>query len=323
MRAAADEGAGTPTPTVKIQAAGAYRVSLEAEALIRRESVVSAVGSLVLLLLLIIPLFRTPWMLLYGTVPLALAAVLALGIAGISKGSLSPATSGASAMLFGLGIDGIVVLFMRYLEEREAGAAPDAACRRMTGTASSVILAQLTTAATFFALLFIDFPTLNDLGGLVGVGILFSCAFTLVVLPALLGRTSTTRGRALTSLWLGDFVVRRSRIIVALGVIATIGLGIGATRLRVDVGLERLQARTSGPDLEREVAARFSLPTDVLLAVEQEHQRGSARRRGRARDGSVRGADADGSGERREPRAAAGGAAAADCRADSQRAVGR
>ena len=267
-RAAIEDGAGTPA--VAIQAAGAYRVSLEAEALIRRESIVSAVGSLVLLLLIVIPLFRTPWMLVYGTVPLALAAVLALGLAGLVRGSLSPATSGSAAMLFGLGIDGIVVLFMRYLEEREAGAAPDAACRRMTGTAFSVMLAQVTTAATFFALLFIDFPTLNDLGGLVGTGVLLSCLFTLVLLPALLARGSRTRGRALTAHWLGDFVVRRSRTIVTVGVIATIGLGIAAARLRVNMGLERLQARTSGSDLEREAARRFSLPTDVLLALNED-----------------------------------------------------
>ena len=267
-RAAVDDGAGTPAVTV--QAAGAYRVSLEAEALIRRESIVSAVGSLVLLLLIVIPLFRTPWMLVYGTVPLGLAAILALGLAGIVRGRLSPATSGSAAMLFGLGIDGIVVLFMRYLEEREAGAAPEAACRRMTGTAFSVVLAQVTTAATFFALLLIDFPTLNDLGGLVGIGVLLSCVFTLVLLPALLARGSGTHGRALTANWLGDFVAGRSRTIVTAGVIATIGLGIAAAGLRVNMGLERLQARTSGSDLERQVAGRFSLPSDVVLALNED-----------------------------------------------------
>ena len=229
---------------------------LEAEALIRRRHRQRR-RLLLLLLLIVIPLFRTPWMLVYGTVPLAMAAVLALGLAGIFRGSLSPATSGSAAMLFGLGIDGIVILFMRYLEEREAGAAPDDACRRMTGTASSVILAQVTTAATFFALLFIDFPTLNDLGGLVGIGVLLSCSFTLILLPAMLARSARTRGRALTADWLGTLVVRPSRTIVIVGVIATVGLGIAAARLRLNMGLERLQALPSGPDLEREVIKRF------------------------------------------------------------------
>jgi uncharacterized protein len=267
-RAAADEGAGASP--VAIQAAGAYRVSLESEALIRRESIVSAVSSLVLLLMLVILLFRTPWMLVYGTVPLALAAILAVGLAGLTSGSLSPATSGSAAMLFGLGIDGIVVLFMRYLEEREAGAIPAEACRRMAGTGVAVILAQLTTVATFFALLFIDFPTLKALGGMVGIGVLLSCVFTIVLLPALLSRGAQTRGRALTAHWLGRFVAGHSKAILAAGLAATIGLGVAATRLRVDMRLERLQAQTRGADLEREVAKRFSLPTDVILAVNEE-----------------------------------------------------
>jgi hypothetical protein len=208
-------------------------------------------------------------MLVYGTLPLALAAMLALGLSGLIEGRLSPTTSGSAAMLFGLGIDSIVLLYMRYLEERETGAPPADALRQMAGTAQSVLLAQLTTAATFFALLFIDFPSLRDLGGLVGTGILLSCLFTLVLLPALLSRASTTHGRTLTATWLGNFVVRHSRAIVVSGALTTVILGAVATRTRVDMGLERLQARTSGADLEREVATRFRLPTDVLLVVNE------------------------------------------------------
>ena len=266
-RGSADEG--PDAAPVRIQAAGAYRVSVEAESVIRRETIVNSIGSLVLLVAVIMAVFRTPWMLVYGTVPLALAAVLALGLAGLVVGRLSPATSGSAAMLFGLGIDGIALLYMRYLEECEAGAAPVEANRRLSGTALGVLLAQVTTAATFLALLFIDFPTLNDLGGLVGVGIILSCLFTLVLVPALLARDSRTRGRAMTAPWLGDFVVRHSRSIVAAGVVATLGLGLAATRLRVDMSLERLQATTPGSDLEREVAQKFSLPLDVLLVVNE------------------------------------------------------
>ena len=194
--------------TVQIQAAGAYRVSLEAEQLIRHESIVNAIGSMVLLLGIVFAVFRTPWVMLYGFAPLALAAVLALGINGLIRGSLSPATSGSAGMLFGLGIDGVVLIYLRFLEERQTGATADDAVRRMSGTASSVVLAQATTAATFFALLFVDFPSLQDLGSLVGLGILLCCGFTILLLPALLPRgtaASPARGRAVTAPWLGRF----------------------------------------------------------------------------------------------------------------------
>jgi len=267
VRGSADDGASA---AVTIQAAGAYRVSAESEAVIRRETIVNSIGSLVLLLAIVIGVFRTPWMLVFGTVPLALAAVLALGLAGLARhGRLSPATSGSAAMLFGLGIDGIVLLCMRYLEARDQGASPADACRRMAGTASEVVLAQTTTAATFLALLLIDFPSLNDLGWLVGGGILLTCLFTLLLLPPMLGRGSRRRGRTVTAAWLARLVAAHPTGIIAAGIAATVGLGAAAPRLRLDMSLEQLQARTAGSDLEREVARRFSLPTDVLLVLNE------------------------------------------------------
>jgi uncharacterized protein len=266
-------GADPDSAAVKIQVAGAYRVSLESEQLIRREGIVNSIGSLALLLLFVFVLFRTPWVMLYGCVPLTLAAVLTLGINGLIQGPLSPATSGSAGMLFGLGIDAIVLLYMRYLEERSAGRSVDEATVRMAGTASSVVLAQVTTAATFFALLFIDFPTLQDLGRLVGLGILLCCAFTLVLLPALLTRrTQKQQGRALKAAWLGGFVARAAALIVCVGLIATAVLAGAATRLRLDTSIERLQAKSQGALLEKEVADRFSLPRDVLLVLNDNDQ---------------------------------------------------
>jgi predicted RND superfamily exporter protein len=216
--------------------------------------------------------FRTPWVMLYGCAPLALAALLTLGINGVIQGSLSPATSGSAGMLFGLGIDGVVLLYLRYLEERRAGASPDDAVRHMGGTASSVVLAQVTTATTFFALLFIDFPTLQDLGSLVGLGILLCCGLTLLLLPALLPRRADARpGRLLTAAWLGRFVTRAAAPIVWVSAIATIALGAASTRLHLDTSIDKLQAQTRGAVLEKEVADRFSLPRDVLLVL-NEHE---------------------------------------------------
>jgi predicted RND superfamily exporter protein len=145
-----DEDSGSPAGAadVTVQAAGGYRIALEAERVIRREMVVNAAFSLVALLVLVFIVFRTPWILLYGSVPLVLAALLTLGVNGLG-GPLSPATSGASAMLFGLGIDGVVLLYLRYTEERERGFTEPDAIARASGTATSIMLAYGTTAATF------------------------------------------------------------------------------------------------------------------------------------------------------------------------------
>jgi predicted RND superfamily exporter protein len=176
-------------------------------------------------------------------------------------------------MLFGLGIDGIVLLYLRYLEEQQAGWTPAEATRRMAGTAASVILAQVTTATTFFALLVIDFPLLQDLGVLIGLGILFACGFTVLLLPALLARYPVTRGRRAPSApWLGRFVVSHARRILWGSVVVTLVLGASASRLRIDTRLEKLQAKTPGTEFERDIAARFSLPQDVLLVLNDNDQ---------------------------------------------------
>ena len=86
------------------------------------------------------------------------------------------------------------------------------------GRAASVVLAQVTTVATFLALLVLDFPTLADLGGLVGIGMLIVCPLTLMLLPPMLPDRAATRRRALTAPWLGALAVRHSRAILTVGV---------------------------------------------------------------------------------------------------------
>ena len=63
-RATGSGGGRSDAGAVEIQAAGAYRVSLEAEQLIRREGIANSIGSLLLLLLVVFAVFRTPWVML-------------------------------------------------------------------------------------------------------------------------------------------------------------------------------------------------------------------------------------------------------------------
>jgi predicted RND superfamily exporter protein len=267
--AAAGDETGSPAgpADVTVQVVGGYRIALEAERVIRREMLVNSIFSLVALLLLVLVVFRTPWILVYGTVPLVIAALLTLGVNGL-KGPLSPATSGASAMLFGLGIDGIVLLYLRYMEERERGFGEAEAIARTSGTAASILLAYGTTAATFLTLTLVDFPSLEDLGRLVGLGILVCGVLLLTLLPALIRVTSPkSGGRVVVSAWLGRLVERHGRAILIGAGVVTLGLGAAGSRLHLDTSLDRLKIRTAGAVLEEQVADRFGLPRDVVLAV--------------------------------------------------------
>jgi predicted exporter len=263
----AASGSQAESTGVTVRIAGGYRIALDAERVIRHELVVNSLAALAGLLVLVFAVFRTPWILLYSAVPLALAALLTLGINGLG-GPLSPATSGNSAMLFGLGMDGIVLLYLRYMEERARGFGAEEAFGRASGTAKSVMLAYGTTVATFFALVFVDFPSLEDLGRLVGLGMLICCVLLLTLLPALIGVTSPARhARPVTSAWLGRFVERRGRALLVGAAVVTVALAVFAPRLRLNMSLEKLQARTEGAALEEEVADRFGLARDVYLAI--------------------------------------------------------
>jgi predicted exporter len=252
---------------VTVQVAGGYRIALDAERVIRREMVVNTASSLVVLLLLVVVVFRTLWILPFGTAPLIVAVVLTLGANGL-RGPLSPATSGAAAMLFGLGIDGVVLLYLRFIEERQRGFSEPEAVARMAGTATSIVVAYGTTAVTFLALVLVDFPSLEDLGRLVGLGMFFCCLLVLTVVPALIGAIHPkVGGKPIAAVFLGRLVERHGRAILVLAAAATVVLGTAGTRLRLDASLDRLKTGGEGVRLEERLAAQFSLPQDVLIAL--------------------------------------------------------
>jgi predicted RND superfamily exporter protein len=260
------EQAGTEKVDVKIDSAGAYRIAPETEAVITREGIFNAVGSLAGILLLVFIVFRSARVLLCGSLPVVLAAAATLGLAGLFF-RMSTAASGASAMLFGLSIDGGLLLYVRYLQERET-ADGETASGRLAGSGMSMMLGYFTTAATFFGLTLVDFPTLQELGRLIGAGILMCGLFTLALTPALLPRHLTRRtNRPLTTPWLARLVTRGRSAILVVAAIATVGLGIAATRLRLVATLERLEPQTVETEREKQVAKRFGLPEDVVLAV--------------------------------------------------------
>ena len=303
-----DAATAAKTTEVTVRIAGGYRIALDAERVIRRELIVNSLGSLVGLLLMVFVVFRTPWILVYGVAPLALAALLTLGLNGL-RGPLSPATSGNSALLFGLGIDGVVLMYLRYMEERRRGFGEEEAIARTSGTAVSVMLAYGTTVATFFALILVDFPSLEDLGRLVGLGMLACCGLVLLLLPALIGVTSPRlRAHTISAAWLGRLVERRGRVDPG----GRGGHHAGARRGRdaaasSNTSLEKLQARTEGAALEEEVADRFGLARDVFLAIGEGPDPRPAARLGPRSGGCRRAGAARGRRQRARHRAAAGG----------------
>jgi uncharacterized protein len=257
-----------PHGPLRVEFAGGHRIAVETEALIRRESIVNTVGSLALILPLLYVVFRSAWLVVVGSIPSAISLILTLGMLGLTGTTLSMAATASSAMLFGLGVDGVVLLYVAYTLAMRAGADPPAAIDSLAGPASSMLLGMWTTAATFYGLVFVDFPSLEQLGALIGHSMVLCGLLTLVLVPALLPRRRPTHTpRSVSMPRFAAWIDRRTTVILVTAALATLLLGAAATRLRINPTLDRLRSVTPGAERLQQIAPMFGLPHDVYVVM--------------------------------------------------------
>jgi predicted exporter len=170
-------------------------------------------------------------------------------------------------MLFGLGVDGVVLLYVAHLLRPTAADSPERAAA-LTGPSASMLLGMWTTAATFYGLTFVDFPSLQQLGGLIGHSMLVCGMLTLILVPALLPRHPPgARSGGMRLPRLAQWTRKRRGVVLAAAAAATVMLGAAALRLRVDPTLDRLRSATDAAHLQEEIGRRFGLPGDVYIVL--------------------------------------------------------
>jgi len=252
-------------PPLGVEFAGGHRIAVETEAVVRRESLLNTVGSLALILPLLYLAFRSVWLVAVGSLPSALSLVITLGGMGFAHQRLSAASAGAAAMLFGLGVDGVVLLYVAHRHALAEQAADPVAA--IAGPSASMLLGMWTTAATFYGLMFVNFPSLQQLGALIGHSMVACGILTLILVPALLPRRRPRHIRALTMPRLAAWIGRRRHLVLAGAAGATCLLGFAAVHVRVNPTLERLRSVTDGAGLEARIASTFGLPSDVYVVL--------------------------------------------------------
>lgn len=179
-------GDGGPAPP-EVGLGGGHIIALSDASKIQSEIIFNVATSLGGVLLLFWICFRRWGGLVYPLLPLACGIVLTFGFSAVAFGVLSAATSGVAAMLIGLGIDLVIVIYGRYAEERRQGVAHVEATGRAASEAGwSVTMGAVTTAATFYAFCLTDFRGLRQMGLLTGTGILLCLISVFVLLPAML-----------------------------------------------------------------------------------------------------------------------------------------
>jgi uncharacterized protein len=256
-----------PAIPVEVAFAGGHRIALETEAVVWHESIWNTVGSLALILPLLFVVFRSFWLVLVGPLPSILSLVAVGGVLGIAGATLSTAAAGSAAMLFGLGVDGVVLLYVTHRLASGPGSTEEDRIKRVASASSSMLLGMWTTAATFYGLALVDVPSLQQLGLLIGHSMVACGVLTLVLVPALLPVKPEPAPGGLTMPRLAQWIAARRRLVLASASVLTIGLAAAATRLDVDPTLERLRSVTPAAQLEERIAPIFGLPRDVYVLL--------------------------------------------------------
>jgi predicted RND superfamily exporter protein len=266
---------GTPLP--KISHTGGYEIAAGDADLIRQDVIINILGTVFGVLALFLYAFRRPASIIYAGAPLALGLLLTFGMAGVTYGQLSQASAGFAALLAGLGIDFITVLYGRYVDERNRGTAMQEAIRTiMRSTMPGVFVAAITTAGTFFAFLATDFRGMTQLGFLTGVGILLFLLCVMFLLPALIVFSERKESRRAPKLYLHSFgagklidiSVAKPLITIGVWAVFIVACGIMATRVRFSDNIQDLRAKGNpGVVNQSRITEKFGQSFDFMMYV--------------------------------------------------------
>ncbi len=258
---------------------GRYMVVLDDAGLIRRDVIINVVTSLAGVLALFYVAYRRFSLLLLVFAPLACGLAITFGFAALAVGVLASTTAGVAALLVGLGNDFVIVLYGRYLHERQAGATLPQALSAMGGaTARGVVIGAVTTAATFYAFLVTDFTGLWQMGLIVGTGILFCLIAVLLLVPAMIAWSEEHHRRREREprLHLFAFGVERisrlamsrpGTVLLLAALISAVSLA-ASSRLRFDDNVEALRPPgNQGILAQQEINAHFGTGFDHMTLV--------------------------------------------------------
>ncbi|MFZ0772749.1 MAG: MMPL family transporter [Candidatus Sulfotelmatobacter sp.] len=272
---------------VRATAAGAYVYAEQEhkfiETNIRRISLISIVGNL-LLCLLIYP--RIP-LLLLSLLPAGLGILWTTGVASFYPGEVNLISLSFIAILAGLGDDQVVHFFNRVPQEWAKGGTLDAAVlRTFETTGLSVIFCIVTAATATASLATSSFKALAEFGFILTVGMFMMMFHTLLTVPALMGlwwRFSKPRAPETITFrllpWMArksvDFVGRHARLVVALalGMFLLSLLFLPAVKLGGRFEISAGDADNPAVAAQNRLSARFGIegsPSVLLIAGGQE-----------------------------------------------------
>ncbi len=243
---------------------GGHRIALEDASLIRQDTAVNSLTSLLGVGLVLFLAFGRLRAFVLTTAPLVVGLAATFAFAGLLLPKLSQAAAGFAALLIGLGIDFSIVLYARYSEERflgrPAGEAWEVSAKEV---GPAIFLGAVTTMATFYAFVPTHFVGLQHLGLLTGTGVAFLALAALLLLPAASALAPEPPAAAPPASWLPlarflAWTQRHRRWVLAAFALLVAASLVLVRHLPFDDDVRHLRSPVNqGVKVQEEVAAAF------------------------------------------------------------------
>jgi uncharacterized protein len=272
-------GRAAPGEAPEVYFGGGYVIALEDSQLIRNDMVRNGALSFLVIVGLYAFCYRRFGAILYSSTPLVVGQFLTLAVAYVFLRHLNSATTGFWAMLMGLGTDFTIVMYARYVEERQGGKTLQEALGLMMGaTAFGVFTGAITSAGTFYAMCITEYKGLRDFGFLVGTGILLCLVAILFLLPAMIAWNEGRRRKKDVSekLYLHSFGIQRMmtwsirhpRLVVSLSAAITVAAGFLATRVEFSDSVQELRSPSNrGIQAQEKISRKFGTAFNPMMVI--------------------------------------------------------
>jgi uncharacterized protein len=219
---------GAYHPQMRVHVGGPIATGIANRKAIERDILWVTVTCLTLVAASIALYFRRFRAVLLAGIPATLGTTLAFAFATGAYGYLNSSTAFLGSIIVGNGINYAIVLMARYEEERANGHATfEALATAVAAVWKGTLVAALSAAVAYGALVVTSFRGFSQFGVIGGVGWLLCWTSTFLLLPPLLlvldGGTRKVKPRAPARLgWLGKLVSRRPRAVLVASVALTV-----------------------------------------------------------------------------------------------------
>ena len=240
---------GNLSEQIRISYTGGYPIAVNDEAMTKRDIKFAILTSFLGVMVLFGLCFRTPRILFYVGIPLAISIIWTLGFARVAFHQLNILTFTFSCVLIGLGIDFAIHIVNRYFGHEKIGLDVPRRLRQTFQQAGmGLVIGGITTAVAFYSTGISDFRGFRELGILTGSGIIFCLLVMIFVLPSILVFFSSEKvfeGRiSVTGFGLKPFLkllqkYPRAVLIVSFAVLCL--LALSGTKVRFDDNLRNFR----------------------------------------------------------------------------------